>query len=84
EIAPIFEHSNLAADHQQLIMQTLRNTARRYGMVALLHEKPFAGINGSGKHCNWSMGTDTGVNLLDPGDTPHENMQFLFFCAAVI
>ncbi|PZA07121.1 MULTISPECIES: glutamine synthetase III [unclassified Meiothermus] len=84
EIAPIFEHSNLAADHQQLIMQILRNTARRYGMVALLHEKPFAGINGSGKHCNWSMGTDTGVNLLDPGDTPHENMQFLFFCAAVI
>ncbi|HEU4742935.1 MAG TPA: glutamine synthetase III [Meiothermus sp.] len=84
EIAPIFEHSNIAADHQQLIMQTLRNTARKYGMVALLHEKPFQGINGSGKHCNWSMGTDTGVNLLDPGDTPHENMQFLFFCAAVI
>ncbi|WP_027893902.1 glutamine synthetase III [Calidithermus chliarophilus] len=84
EIAPIFEHSNIAADHQQLIMQTLKNTARRYGMVALLHEKPFAGINGSGKHCNWSMGTDTGLNLLEPGDTPHENMQFLFFCAAVI
>jgi glutamine synthetase len=84
EIAPIFEHSNIAADHQQLIMQILRNTARRYGLVCLLHEKPFAGINGSGKHCNWSMGTDTGMNLLEPGDTPHENMQFLFFCTAVI
>jgi glutamine synthetase len=84
EIAPIFEPSNIAADHQQLIMQVLRNTARRYGLVALLHEKPFAGINGSGKHCNWSMGTDTGINLLEPGDTPHDNLQFLFFCAAVI
>ncbi|WP_337868399.1 glutamine synthetase III [Meiothermus sp.] len=84
EIAPIFEPSNIAADHQQLIMQVLKNTARRYGMVALLHEKPFAGINGSGKHCNWSMGTDTGINLLEPGDTPHDNLQFLFFCAAVI
>jgi glutamine synthetase len=84
EIAPIFENSNIAADHQQLMMQTLKNTARRYGLVALLHEKPFAGINGSGKHCNWSMGTDTGDNLLEPGDTPHDNLQFLFFCAAVI
>lgn len=84
EIAPIFEPSNLAADHQQLTMQILRNTARRYGMVALLHEKPFAGINGSGKHCNWSMATDTGINLLEPGDTPHDNLQFLFFCTAVI
>ncbi|WP_425147424.1 glutamine synthetase III [Deinococcus sp.] len=84
EIAPIYENSNVAADHQQLIMQILRNTARKYGLVALLHEKPFAGVNGSGKHCNWSMGTDTGQNLLEPGDTPHENMQFLFFCAAVI
>ncbi|GGJ25416.1 glutamine synthetase III family protein [Deinococcus roseus] len=84
EIAPIFENSNIAADHQQLIMQVLRNTARKYGLVCLLHEKPFAGINGSGKHCNWSMGTDTGLNLLEPGDTPHENLQFLFFCAAVI
>jgi glutamine synthetase len=84
EIAPIFENSNIAADHQQLIMQTLKNTARRYGLVALLHEKPFAGINGSGKHCNWSMGTDTGMNLLEPGDTPHDNLQFLFFCTAVI
>ena len=84
EIAPIYENSNVAADHQQLIMQILRNTARKYGLVALLHEKPFAGVNGSGKHCNWSMGTDTGLNLLEPGDTPHENMQFMFFCAAVI
>ncbi len=84
EIAPIFEPSNIAADHQQLIMQVIKNTARRYGLVALLHEKPFAGINGSGKHCNWSMSTDTGINLLEPGDTPHENLQFLFFCAAVI
>jgi glutamine synthetase len=84
EIAPIFEPSNIAADHQQLIMQVLKNTARRYGLVALLHEKPFAGINGSGKHCNWSMSTDTGINLLEPGDTPHDNLQFLFFCAAVI
>ncbi|WP_339097303.1 glutamine synthetase III [Deinococcus sp. VB142] len=84
EIAPIFEHSNVAADHQQLIMQVLRTTARKYGLVCLLHEKPFAGVNGSGKHCNWSMGTDAGENLLDPGDTPSENMQFLFFCSAVL
>src|SRR4051812_3709276 len=84
EIAPVFENSNLSADHQQLTMRTLQNVARRYGLVCLLHEKPFAGINGSGKHNNWSMGTDTGVNLLDPGDTPHENLIFLFFCTAVI
>ncbi|MEA2155101.1 MAG: glutamine synthetase [Solirubrobacteraceae bacterium] len=84
EIAPIFENSNIGCDHQQLTMQLLQNVARRYGLVCLLHEKPFAGINGSGKHNNWSMGTDTGVNLLDPGDTPSENIQFLFFAAAVI
>jgi glutamine synthetase len=84
EIAPIYENSNVAADHQQLIMQLLQNVARKYGLVCLLHEKPFAGINGSGKHCNWSMGTNTGINLLEPGDTPHQNLQFLFFCAAVI
>ncbi|GGK21072.1 glutamine synthetase [Deinococcus malanensis] len=84
EIAPIFENSNIAADHQQLIMQVLRSTARKYGLVCLMHEKPFAGVNGSGKHCNWSMGTDAGENLLDPGETPHRNMQFLFFCTAVI
>jgi glutamine synthetase len=65
-------------------MQVLQNIARRYGLVCLLHEKPFAGVNGSGKHNNWSMGTDTGTNLLEPGDTPHENLQFLFFCAAVL
>jgi glutamine synthetase len=84
EIAPIFENSNVGADHQQLTMQVMQNVARRYGLVCLLHEKPFAGVNGSGKHNNWSMGTDDGENLLEPGDTPHENLQFLFFCAAVI
>jgi glutamine synthetase len=84
EVAPIFENSNVGADHQMLTMQVLQNTARRYGLVCLLHEKPFAGVNGSGKHNNWSMGTDTGLNLLEPGDTPAENLQFLFFCAAVI
>src|SRR2546429_4868737 len=65
-------------------MQIMQTVARRYGLVCLLHEKPFAGVNGSGKHNNWSMGTDSGNNLLDPGDTPHENLQFLFFCTAVI
>ncbi len=84
EVAPIFENSNVGSDHQMVTMQVMQNTARRYGLVCLLHEKPFAGVNGSGKHNNWSMGTDTGVNLLDPGDTPAENLQFLFFCAAVI
>ena len=84
EIAPIFENSNVGSDHQQLTMQVMQNVARRYGLVCLLHEKPFAGVNGSGKHNNWSMGTDTGANLLEPGDTPHENISFLFFCAAVI
>jgi glutamine synthetase len=84
EIAPIFENSNVGSDHQQLTMQVLQNVARRYGLVCLLHEKPFAGVNGSGKHNNWSMATDDGENLLEPGDTPHENLQFLFFCAAVI
>jgi len=84
EIAPVFENSNVGSDHQQLTMQIMQNVARRYGLICLLHEKPFAGVNGSGKHNNWSMGTDTGKNLLDPGDTPHENLEFLFFCAAVI
>jgi glutamine synthetase len=84
ELAPVFENSNVGSDHQQLTMQVMQNVARRYGLVCLLHEKPFAGVNGSGKHNNWSMGTDTGENLLEPGDTPHENLQFLFFCAAVI
>ncbi|RMF62277.1 MAG: glutamine synthetase type III, partial [Bacteroidetes bacterium] len=84
EIAPLFENANIAADHQQLVMLTLQRVARKYGMVCLLHEKPFAGVNGSGKHNNWSMATDTGMNLLDPGDNPHDNMQFLFFCTAVV
>jgi glutamine synthetase len=84
EIAPVFENSNVGSDHQQLTMQVMQRVARKYGLVCLLHEKPFAGVNGSGKHNNWSMGTDTGVNLLDPGDTPGENINFLFFCAAVI
>jgi len=84
ELAPIFENSNVSCDHQQLTMQLLQNIARRYGLVCLLHEKPFAGVNGSGKHNNWSMGTDAGANLLEPGDTPHDNIQFLFFCTAVV
>jgi glutamine synthetase len=84
ELAPIFENSNVGSDHQQLSMQIMQNVARRYGLVCLLHEKPFAGVNGSGKHNNWSMGTDTGKNLLEPGDTPEQNLEFLFFCAAVI
>ncbi|MDR1962359.1 MAG: glutamine synthetase III [Planctomycetaceae bacterium] len=84
ELAPFFEAANLATDHQMLIMQLLRNVATRHGFLCLLHEKPFAGINGSGKHNNWSMMTDDGENLLDPGDTPHENAQFLFFTTAVL
>jgi glutamine synthetase len=84
EIAPIFEDSNLATDHNQLCMDVMRRTAEKYGLVCLLHEKPFAGINGSGKHNNWSMATDLGENLLNPGDNPHDNAQFLVFCVAVI
>jgi len=84
EIAPIFEKANHAADHQQLLMITLKKVARKYGLVALLHEKPFAGVNGSGKHLNWSMSTDRGFNLLEPGEDPHTNMSFLFFSTAVI
>jgi glutamine synthetase len=84
ELAPIFENSNLATDHQLLVMQLMRQIADKYGLTALLHEKPFAGINGSGKHNNWSMSTDTGENLLNPGDNPHDNAQFLVFCTAVI
>ncbi len=84
ELAPMFENSNLGSDHQQLTLQIMQNVARRYGLVCLLHEKPFAGVNGSGKHNNWSMGTDTGTNLMDPGDTPAQNASFLFFCTAVI
>jgi glutamine synthetase len=84
ELAPIFENSNVGSDHQQLSMQIMQKVARKYGLVCLLHEKPFAGVNGSGKHNNWSMGTDTGSNLLEPGATPADNINFLFFCAAVI
>ncbi len=83
EMAPIFEDANTAADHQQLTMNTLRRVARRYNLACLLHEKPFAGVNGSGKHLNWSFASEHG-NLLEPGDTPHENAQFLFFCSAVL
>lgn len=83
EIAPVYENANLATDHQYLTMTTLQRVAQKYGMACLLHEKPFAGINGSGKHLNWSLGTRS-ANLLDPGNTPHSNMQFLVFCAAAI
>ena len=84
EIAPTFESANLATDHQQLTMLTLKRVAEKYGMACLTHEKPFAGVNGSGKHVNWSLGSSSQGNLLDPGDTPHENAQFLVFCAAAI
>jgi len=83
EIAPLYENANIATDHQQMIMQTLTRVAEKYGMACLLHEKPFAGINGSGKHVNWSIGCRLG-NLLEPGESPHANAQFLVFCAAVI
>ncbi|MFM9996922.1 MAG: glutamine synthetase III [Phycisphaerales bacterium] len=84
ELAPHFEHANLACDHQMLVMETMKRVAARYGLQCILHEKPFRGINGSGKHCNWSMATDTGVNLLDPRDDTHTNMQFLVFLCAVM
>jgi glutamine synthetase len=84
EIAPVFERSNVAADHQQLLMTTLKRVANKHGMECLFHEKPFAGINGSGKHVNFSLGNATEGNLLLPGDTPHDNERFLVFCAAVI
>ncbi len=84
EVAPVFETSGIASDHQQLIMITLKRIARKHGLVALLHEKPFADLNGSGKHINWSISTDSGTNLLDPSSTPHENLTFLVFCTAVI
>jgi glutamine synthetase len=84
EIAPVFENANVATDHQMMTMETLRRIAPKYGMACLFHEKPFAGVNGSGKHLNWSMSDDLGNNLLNPGDTPHDNVQFLIFCAAVL
>src|SRR3954447_7336002 len=84
EIAPIFENANVATDHQMMVMETLKRSAPKFGLACLLHEKPFAGVNGSGKHLNWSMSDDQGNNLLSPGANPHDNMQFLVFCAAVI
>ncbi len=84
ELAPIFTNGNLAADHNQLTMELMQKIAKRHGMVCLLHEKPFEGVNGSGKHNNWSISTNTGVNLFEPGETPHENAQFLLFFCAVI
>ncbi|MDY4836194.1 MAG: glutamine synthetase III [Lachnospiraceae bacterium] len=84
ELAPIFSSTNIASDHNQLTMELMQKIAKRHGMICLLHEKPFKGVNGSGKHNNWSLSTDTGINLLDPGDTPYENAQFLLFLAAVV
>lgn len=84
ELAPIFTTTNIATDHNQLTMEIMKKVAAKHGLVCLLHEKPFAGVNGSGKHNNWSISTDTGVNLLDPGKTPYENAQFLLFLVAVI
>jgi glutamine synthetase len=84
ELAPIFTTTNIATDHNQLTMEIMKKVAQKHGLVCLLHEKPFAGVNGSGKHNNWSLSTDTGINLLEPGETPHENAQFLLFLCAVI
>jgi glutamine synthetase len=84
ELAPIYETTNLACDHNQIIMEMMKKVAEKHGLICLLHEKPFAGINGSGKHNNWSLMTDTGVNLLDPGNSPYENAQFLLFLTAII
>ncbi len=84
ELAPLFEEANIATDHNMLIMETMRDTAQKHGFMCLLHEKPFKGVSGSGKHCNWSLADSLGNNLLDPGDTPHENAQFLVFLCAVV
>ena len=84
EIAPLFETTNIACDHQAILMQTLKSVAGRFGFVAIMHEKPFAGVNGSGKHNNWSLSTDTGINLLDPQNETHNNLQFMVFLSAVI
>jgi glutamine synthetase len=84
EVAPIFENANVATDHQMMTMEMLRRVAPKYGLACLMHEKPFAGVNGSGKHLNWSMSDELGNNLLNPGETPHDNVQFLVFCAAVM
>ena len=84
ELAPVYETANIAMDHNQLVMETMKKVAERHNLRCLLHEKPFAGVNGSGKHDNWSITTDTGMNLLDPGETPNENIQFLLVLACVI
>ncbi len=84
EMAPIFATTNIATDHNQLVMETMQKVALRHDLVCLLHEKPYAGINGSGKHNNWSLSTDDGINLLEPGNTPAENVQFLLFLSALI
>jgi glutamine synthetase len=84
EIAPVFENANVATDHQMMTMEMMRRIAPKFGLAALMHEKPFAGVNGSGKHLNWSMSDELGNNLLNPGETPHDNIQFLVFCAAVL
>ena len=84
ELAPIYSTTNIATDNNQLTMEIMQKVASKHGLVCLLHEKPFAGVNGSGKHNNWSIATDTGVNLLTPGETPYENAQFLLFLVAVI
>lgn len=84
ELAPVYEMTNIATDHNQMMMETMQKVALRHGLVCLLHEKPFAGVNGSGKHNNWSLSTDQGKNLLDPGKTPHENRQFLLLLAAIL
>src|SRR5262249_3491780 len=84
EIAPIYEPANVASDHNQILMELMKRVAEKHGLAALLHEKPFAGINGSGKHNNWSLATDEGQNLLDPGHTPAENLQFLYFLSATL
>src|SRR5262249_54220952 len=84
EVAPIFEEANVSSDHNQLVMETLRAVAARHDLTLLLHEKPFAGVNGSGKHNNWSMQDSDGNNLLDPGKTPHENLQFLAVLVSVL
>lgn len=84
ELAPIYGTTNVGTDHNQLVMETMKRVAERHGLACLLHEKPFAGVNGSGKHNNWSMGTDDGINLLEPGKTPHENVQFLLFLTAIL
>ena len=84
ELAPIYEQVNVAADHNQITMEVMKRVAEKHGLACLLHEKPFAGVNGSGKHNNWSISTDDGINMLNPGETPHENLQFLLVLACII